>query len=138
MKSEEKAQLVNMVRCEGATRHLWSIETDEEAKHKHKVTIEVREGVEEMQQSYFPLPPTSEAVDARLFAPGTLTLETVSRGYKASPDYLWLRERGSLEAKYKVQTVVSEHEDVVKLRTDKILRDHGIEPEAKRQNKMTD
>ena len=72
-------------------------------------------------------------MNARLFAPKAMTPDTLSQGYAASPDYKWLRQHGSLEARYEMQTVVRERDDVVKERTDKILREHGIEPDPKRQ-----
>ena len=34
-----------------------------------------------------------------------------------------------------MQTIVREKDDIVKERTEKILRDHGIEPDPKRQKR---
>ena len=70
---------------------------------------------------------------SRLFAPKAMSFPAVMQGYKENPAYCWLKEHAGLEAKFELQTIVGEAETLVKLRTDQILMDHGIQPDPKRQ-----
>ena len=99
------------------------------------ITAQLCEEIEETNLSYYPLPETDQNVNARLFAPNAMTLNAIHDGYEASPDYRWLRQNGSMEGKSEMQTIVREKYDTVIKRTEQILRDHGLEPEPKRQKR---
>ena len=131
MRSEEKGALVRMMLFEAAKRHVWSNDGDQAAIEKYKVTVELCQKIEETTLDTWPCAEPEPLLTPKLF--DTLTLETVRSGYAASPDYYWLRQNGSLEGKYEMQTVVRERDDVVQERTEKIPRDHGYEPDPKRQ-----
>ena len=134
MKCSEKSNLVHMVMFEAAMRHLQSNLHKEEALAKYKLTVEICDAIEQQQQSFHPSPGSSTSeVECRLFTSETMSFPAVMKGYKENPDYRWLKEHAGLEAKFELQTIVGEAETLVKLRTDQILMDHGIQPDPKRQ-----
>ena len=144
MKCSEKSNLVHLVMFEAAYRHLQSNLNKEEHVAKYKLTVEICDAIEEQEQSYYTSPGSSTSeVEVRLFSKETMSFAAVMKGYKENPAYCWLKDHAGLEAKFELQSIVGEAADLVKLRTEQILLQNNIQPDAKRQrtsrdSKMTD